>query len=172
MLLSHKIKNETKIEKRTITIIIIIFMIILLYNIIAIYPSIFSITSHLFTNVPLSVCLWIRIVLFSIKNKINSLLSHIVPIGTPRYLIPMIVIIEITRNLIRPITLCVRITANMISGHLLISLLGITIIKVRLLSTLILIITPILLTIIEIFVSFIQAYVFVTLLSLYVSETK
>jgi len=52
------------------------------------------------------------------------MLAHLVPMGTPSVLIPLIVIIEITRNLIRPIALAVRLTANLIAGHLLIALLG------------------------------------------------
>jgi len=52
------------------------------------------------------------------------MLAHLLPQGTPTALMPFIVIIEITRTLIRPITLCVRLTANLIAGHLLITLLG------------------------------------------------
>jgi len=82
------------------------------------------------------------------------------------------VLIELVRNLIRPITLCVRLTANMIAGHLLMSLLGGALIKVSLHSSLIMISAPIVLRILEGAVAFIQSYVFITLITLYTAEIK
>ena len=46
------------------------------------------------------------------------------PVGTPRFLIPVIVIIETVRNIIRPLTLSIRLAANIVAGHLLLTLLG------------------------------------------------
>jgi F-type H+-transporting ATPase subunit a len=79
------------------------------------------------------------------------------------------VLIELVRNIIRPVTLCVRLTANLIAGHLLMSLLGNALVRRGLA---ILFFVPILLTILEIAVSFIQAYVFITLVTLYATEIK
>ena len=58
-----------------------------------------------------------------IKETTNAL-AHLVPLGTPAPLMPFMVVIEVIRNLIRPITLSVRLAANMIAGHLLLTLLG------------------------------------------------
>ena len=52
------------------------------------------------------------------------MLAHLVPVGTPRFLIPVIVIIETVRNIIRPLTLSIRLAANIVAGHLLLTLLG------------------------------------------------
>jgi len=52
------------------------------------------------------------------------MLAHLVPIGTPPILIPFIVLIELIRTIIRPLTLAVRLTANIIAGHLLLVLLS------------------------------------------------
>ena len=100
------------------------------------------------------------------------MLSHLVPQGTPGPLIIFIVIIELVRNIIRPVTLCVRLTANLIAGHLLMSLLGNAIIKIRVTSTLVAIVIPISLTVLESAVACIQAYVFMTLITLYTTEVK
>jgi len=100
------------------------------------------------------------------------ILSHLVPQGTPNALIIFIVLIELVRNLIRPITLSVRLTANLIAGHLLISLLGGAIIRVTAFTGVFFIVIPLLLTVLELAVACIQAYVFITLITLYTTEVK
>lgn len=83
------------------------------------------------------------------------------------------VLIELVRNLIRPITLCVRLTANMIAGHLLITLLGNALISLRRsYLSLVFIGVPMVLTVLETAVAVIQSYVFITLITLYVTEVK
>jgi F-type H+-transporting ATPase subunit a len=79
------------------------------------------------------------------------------------------VLIELISNIIRPITLSVRLSANIVAGHLLISLLG----NFSLISTTNIIISSsvlLMLRILEIAVSIIQAYVFITLITLYSTE--
>lgn len=93
------------------------------------------------------------------------------PLGTPSYLIPFIAIIETIRLIIRPITLSIRLTANIIAGHLLLSLLGSSgsqILRINLF--IIFIISQFILIILEIAVSIIQAYVFSILMTLYSRE--
>ena len=96
------------------------------------------------------------------------MLSHLVPQGTPNVLIMFIVLIELVRNIIRPVTLCVRLTANLIAGHLLISLLGNALVRRGIVF---LMFVPVLLTILEMAVSFIQAYVFSLLASSYIKDS-
>jgi F-type H+-transporting ATPase subunit a len=95
-----------------------------------------------------------------------------VPQGTPGVLIPFIVCIETIRNVIRPGTLAVRLTANIIAGHLLMTLLGNTGPRIRSLLLRILIITQILLLTLESAVSIIQSYVFAVLSTLYSREVN
>lgn len=83
-----------------------------------------------------------------------------------------IVIIEMVRNLIRPITLCVRLTANLVAGHLLISLLGNALLNTQVILGIALLPIPITLSILESAVAGIQAYVFITLITLYTTEAK
>jgi len=153
-------------------IILITFFLILLYNFLALYPQVFSVTSHLTVTLPLSLISWLAIVIFGWSKNTNHMLAHLVPQGTPAPLISFIVAIEITRNLIRPITLCVRLTANLIAGHLLISLLGNALIQIDSYLTIAAMFAPLILTILESAVACIQAYVFMTLTTLYVTELK
>ncbi|TKV25108.1 hypothetical protein FCN23_09585 [Campylobacter jejuni] len=102
-------------------------------------------------------------------NLLPHLLSHLVPIGTPIPLSFFIALIEFISLIIRPITLCVRLSANIIAGHLLICLLR----NIR--ENFFLLFLPTLpvlyvLLVLELCVRVIQGYVFVVLLSLYIDE--
>lgn len=96
--------------------------------------------------------------------------AHLVPQRTPNVLIPFIVLIESIRNIIRPGTLAVRLTANMIAGHLLITLLGNQTAERTGIVLIILINVQLLLITLEIAVSVIQSYVFTVLITLYTRE--
>jgi len=109
---------------------------------------------------------------FSIKNQYNRLFAHLVPRGTPVALIPVIVIIETVRNVIRPGTLSIRLAANMVAGHLLLTLLGSQGPTAGGLIILGLIVRLILLLCLELAVACIQAYVFTILRSLYLNELR
>merc|ERR1711970_576878 len=107
-------------------------------------------------------------ILLSILFQYNNLLAHLVPLGTPSFLIPVIVIIETVSNVIRPITLSIRLAANIVAGHLLLTLLGSQGPGVSGLILIILVISLILLLILA--VACIQSYVFTILSSLYLNE--
>lgn len=96
--------------------------------------------------------------------------AHLVPQGTPSVLIPFIVLIETISNVIRPGTLAVRLSANIIAGHLLLTLLGNTGNSISTILVSILIFTQLLLLILESAVAIIQAYVFTILSTLYSRE--
>lgn len=100
------------------------------------------------------------------------MLAHLVPVGTPGVLIPFMVLIETTRNIIRPGTLAVRLAANMIAGHLLLVLLGNQGPSMRSSILWVLIVTQILLLTLERAVAVIQSYVFAVLATLYSSEVN
>ncbi|TNX48714.1 ATP synthase F0 subunit 6, partial [Enterococcus faecium] len=91
-------------------------------------------------------------------NNTNHIFEHLVPQGTPPILIPFIVCIETIRNIIRPGTLAVRLAANMIAGHLLLTLLGNNGPTIRQTLLTILITAQILLLILESAVAVIQSY--------------
>jgi F0F1-type ATP synthase membrane subunit a len=91
----------------------------------------------------------------------------LVPTGTPIALSQFIVLIESVRQIIRPITLSVRLAANITAGHILIALARAPIIVIRHIRVALRI-----LFLLELAVAFIQRYVFVVLLSIYLRETK
>nr|AOY39816.1 ATP synthase F0 subunit 6 [Curculionoidea sp. 1 KM-2015] len=148
-----------------------LFLMILLNNFLGLFPYIFTSSSHMNFTLTLSLPLWLSFMMFGwMKNTIH-MLAHLVPQGAPKGLLPFLVIIETTSNIIRPGTLAIRLTANMIAGHLLLTLLGNSgsTLSSSMLSMLIL--TQILLLTLESAVAMIQAYVFSILTTLYSSET-
>lgn len=97
-------------------------------------------------------------------------LAHLVPRGTPVGLISFMVLVELLRNFIRPLALTFRLTANIMAGHLLISLVGGFLILLPFRAILLGSFLQLFLVLIELGVSLIQAYVFSTLVLLYLSE--
>nr|ABS00696.1 ATPase subunit 6 [Aplonis grandis] len=146
---------------------------LLLINLLGLLPYTFTPTTQLSMNLALAFPLWLATLLTGLRNQPSASLGHLLPEGTPTPLIPALVLIETTSLLIRPLALGVRLTANLTAGHLLIQLISTatttlfsTMPAVSLLTLLVLF----LLTILEVAVAMIQAYVFVLLLSLYLQE--
>nr|AAK48481.1 ATPase subunit 6 [Oreothlypis gutturalis]WDE78423.1 ATP synthase subunit 6 [Leiothlypis ruficapilla]WDE78424.1 ATP synthase subunit 6 [Leiothlypis ruficapilla]WDE78427.1 ATP synthase subunit 6 [Leiothlypis ruficapilla]WDE78428.1 ATP synthase subunit 6 [Leiothlypis ruficapilla] len=146
---------------------------LLLINLLGLLPYTFTPTTQLSMNLALAFPLWLATLLTGLRNQPSASLGHLLPEGTPTPLIPALILIETTSLLIRPLALGVRLTANLTAGHLLIQLISTattalfsTMPVVSLLTFLVLF----LLTILEVAVAMIQAYVFVLLLSLYLQE--
>lgn len=118
----------------------------------------------------LALPLWLSFIFFGWINNTKHIFAHLVPQGTPSVLIPFIVIIETISNVIRPGTLAVRLSANIIAGHLLLTLLGNTGNSISTFLLSILIITQLLLLTLETAVAIIQSYVFTILSTLYSRE--
>lgn len=146
------------------------FLIIFVYNFIGLFPYVFTRTSHLSIRISLSLPLWVGYFLTNFYKNTRRSLAHLVPIGTPLALVPFIVLIEIIRNLIRPLTLRVRLAANMVAGHLLLSLISTPARASNILIMFIIIIILLVIIFLELRVRLIQRYVFITLSSLYISE--
>nr|QHF17717.1 ATP synthase F0 subunit 6 [Vespa basalis] len=163
--------NNFKINNLTnIIIFFSFFLMILIMNFIGLFPYIFTPSSHLTITLPLSLSIWMGIMLFYWIKMTNLSFAHLVPLNTPTLLMMFMVMIETISNIIRPITLSVRLSANMIAGHLLLCLLGSTGPSLEFKFINILILTQIMLMILELAVSIIQSYVFMTLMSLYSNE--
>ena len=176
-LLINKLHQEIKTilrkgneNKGNSFILTCLFLIILINNFLGLFPYIFTRTSHLILTLTLALPLWIRFILFGWIKNTNHIFEHLVPQGTPTMLIPFMVIIETIRNLIRPGTLAVRLTANIIAGHLLLTLLGNNGPSISHTLLTVLITAQILLLILEGAVAVIQSYVFAILRTLYSRE--
>jgi F-type H+-transporting ATPase subunit a len=153
-------------------IFISIFTIILFNNFLGLFPYVFTSSRHLVFTLALALPLWLRFIIYGWINHTQHIFAHLVPQGTPAILIPFIVCIETIRNIIRPGTLAVRLAANIIAGHLLITLLGNTGPSLTLILLSFLLLGQIALLILESAVAIIQSYVFAVLRTLYSSEVN
>nr|AEW48906.1 ATP synthase F0 subunit 6 [Locusta migratoria] len=151
-------------------ILISIFIMMLFNNFMGLFPYIFTSTSHMTLTFSIALPMWMSFMLFGWINNTNHMFTHLVPQGTPNALMSFMVLIETISNVIRPGTLAVRLAANMIAGHLLLTLLGNTGPSLTTSIMLFLIIGQMLLLILESAVAMIQAYVFSILSTLYSSE--
>nr|AAC77633.1 ATPase subunit 6 [Brachyhypopomus occidentalis]AHU88176.1 ATP synthase 6 [Brachyhypopomus occidentalis]AHU88178.1 ATP synthase 6 [Brachyhypopomus occidentalis] len=142
-------------------------------NVMGLLPYTFTPTTQLSLNMGLALPFWLATVLIGLRNQPTASLSHLLPEGTPIPLIPILIVIETISLFIRPLALGVRLTANLTAGHLLIHLIASTVMALAPMMTTMALLTAvvlILLTILEIAVAVIQAYVFVLLLTLYLQE--
>nr|QLA74161.1 ATP synthase F0 subunit 6 [Leptomias sp. DX-2020] len=171
-ILHNEFKTLIKTEKyKGSTIFFIsLFIFIMFNNFLGLFPYIFTCTSHLSMTLSLSLPLWLTFMLFGWLKNSTHMFAHLVPQGAPKPLLPFLVIIETISNLIRPGTLAIRLTANMIAGHLLVTLMGNSGSQLNILLLSILIFMQILLLILETAVALIQSYVFSILTTLYSSE--
>nr|ACN11676.1 ATP synthase subunit 6 [Notarius lentiginosus] len=154
-------------------IFVSLMIFILTSNMLGLLPYTFTPTTQLSLNMGLAIPLWLATITIGMRNKPTMALGHLLPEGTPTPLIPVLIIIETISLFIRPLALGVRLTANLTAGHLLIQLIStatITLMPLMVTVAALAAILLVLLTLLEIAVAFIQAYVFVLLLSLYLQE--
>nr|UFR82816.1 ATP synthase F0 subunit 6 [Dicronorhina derbyana] len=149
-----------------------LFTMIVFNNFLGLFPYIFTSTSHLILTLGLALPLWLSFMMYGWINNTTHMFAHLVPQGTPPLLMPFMVVIETISNIIRPGTLAVRLAANMIAGHLLMTLLGNTGPNLSIIMLIILLTIQILLLILESAVAIIQSYVFAVLSTLYSSEVN
>nr|UXB57371.1 ATP synthase F0 subunit 6 [Rhinichthys osculus] len=150
-----------------------LMMFLITINMLGLLPYTFTPTTQLSLNMGLAVPLWLATVIIGMRNQPTVALGHLLPEGTPIPLIPVLIIIETISLFIRPLALGVRLTANLTAGHLLIQLIATAVFVLLPMMPTVAILTAIvlfLLTLLEVAVAMIQAYVFVLLLSLYLQE--
>jgi F-type H+-transporting ATPase subunit a len=148
------------------------FGFIVFNNFLGLFPYIFTASRHLTFTVRLALPLWLGHMCIAWSTTPLPMLAHLVPSGTPYALTPFIVLIELTRRIIRPLTLSVRLAANIVAGHLLLTLLSSQASNPLFSISFLVVSALVLLSVLESAVAVIQAYVFSILSSLYVNEVN
>nr|YP_009747595.1 ATP synthase F0 subunit 6 [Hydrophis cyanocinctus]YP_010481308.1 ATP synthase F0 subunit 6 [Hydrophis melanocephalus]QII89275.1 ATP synthase F0 subunit 6 [Hydrophis cyanocinctus]BDB03928.1 ATPase subunit 6 [Hydrophis melanocephalus] len=150
-----------------------LLLFILISNLLSLLPYTFTTTSQLSTNMALAIPLWMATVIAGALTKPTISLAHMLPEGSPTPLIPFMVMIETISLIMRPLALAVRLTANITAGHLLIAMVSSTTLTIIHTHTTLSILPTtllLLLTLLELAVACIQAYVFTLLVILYLQE--
>lgn len=149
----------------TIFLILTIFFLIVFSNVIGMIPYTSTVTAQGIIVLSIAIPTFIAINIVGIQIHSGNLTYLFLPSGVPLFLIPLIVFLEILSYLIRSLSLTLRLCCNMISGHILLKIILYAIINIPLLSVLLL---PIL--VLEFLVAFLQAYVFLVLVSGYYQD--
>ena len=147
-----------------------LFMFVLFCNMIGMLPYSFTVTSHIIVTFVLAAIVFVGVTVIGfIKHGIRYI-KIFVPSGVPILLLPLIIVIEIISYLSRPVSLSVRLFANMMAGHTMLKVFGGFVISLGLLGGWLPLSFSVALTGLEILVAFLQAYVFAILTCIYLND--
>ena len=147
-----------------------LFMFVLFCNMVGMLPYSFTVTSHIIVTFALAAIVFIGVTIIGFVKHGIKYLELFVPKGVPFVLLPLIVIIEIISYLSRPVSLSVRLFANMMAGHTMLKVFGGFVISLGLLGGWLPLSFSVALIGLEILVAFLQAYVFAILTCIYLND--
>jgi F-type H+-transporting ATPase subunit a len=150
-----------------------IFILILIFNINGLLPYSFTITSQIIVTLQLALSMFIGIIIIGFYNKDLKFLLLFVPKNIPKILVPFLTLIEVVSFLIRPFSLSVRLFANMLAGHTLLFIIASFNFFIAINYILVLILPLFFIffiLILEFAIAFVQAYIFVILISIYLND--
>ena len=167
-----KMINDTagKSAKAFFPFVFTLFMFVLFCNMVGMLPYAFTVTSHIIVTFVLAAAVFIGVTIIGFIKHGFKYLELFVPKGVPIALLPLIVIIEIISYLSRPVSLSVRLFANMMAGHTMLKVFGGFVISLGLLGGWLPLSFSVALTGLEILVAFLQAYVFAILTCIYLND--
>ena len=147
-----------------------LFMFVLFCNMVGMLPYSFTVTSHIIVTLIMALFIFIAVTIIGFIKHGFKYLSIFVPSGVPAVLLPLITIIEIISYLSRPVSLSVRLFANMMAGHTMLKVFGGFVISLGLIGGWLPLTFSVALTGLEILVAFLQAYVFAILTCIYLND--
>jgi F-type H+-transporting ATPase subunit a len=153
-----------------------LFMFVLVGNLIGLFPYFFTITSHIIVTFCLAALVIGTVIIYGFAKHGFGFLNLFVPSGVPVYLLPLVVAIEIISFLSRPISLSVRLFANMLAGHITLKVFAGFIVSMSALGAVgtagavLPLAMAVALSGLEILVAFLQAYVFAVLTCMYLND--
>ena len=147
-----------------------LFMFVLFCNMVGMLPYSFTVTSHIIITFMLAAIVFIGVTVIGFMKHGLKYLELFVPKGVPVVLLPLIVVIEIISYLSRPVSLSVRLFANMMAGHTMLKVFGGFVVSLGLLGGWLPLGFSVALTGLEILVAFLQAYVFAILTCIYLND--
>jgi F-type H+-transporting ATPase subunit a len=147
-----------------------LFVFVLICNMVGMLPYSFTVTSHIIVTLIMALFIFVAVTVIGFIKHGVKYLSIFVPSGVPKLLLPLITIIEIISYLSRPVSLSVRLFANMMAGHTMLKVFGGFVISLGMLGGWLPLSFSVALTGLEILVAFLQAYVFAILTCIYLND--
>lgn len=153
-----------------------LFMFVLIANLLGMFPYFFTVTSHIIVTFALAMLVILTVVGYGVYKHGLKFLGLFVPDGVPAILVPLVTAIEVISFLSRPISLSVRLFANMLAGHITLKVFTGFIVSLSalgfggVLASVLPLIMAVGLTALEFLVAFLQAYVFTVLTCMYLND--
>ena len=147
-----------------------LFMFVLTLNMLGMLPYSFTVTSHIIVTFVLAAFIFLAVTAIGFWKHGIKFLKFCVPSGVPVVMLPLLVVIEVISYLTRPISLSVRLFANMMAGHTMLKVFGAFVVALGLLGGWAALAFMVAFTGLEILVAFLQAYVFAILTCIYLND--
>nr|YP_009527924.1 ATP synthase F0 subunit 6 [Laqueus japonicus]AYI69523.1 ATP synthase F0 subunit 6 [Laqueus japonicus] len=147
-----------------------LFFLVMSLNLMGLFPMVFGISTHLLPNFTVGLTVWLGLILSSIFYGFYSTVGHMLPSGAPWWLNPFLIMVDFVSLLIRPLTLTVRLAANMAVGHVVLGLWGMMMLPFSGFCFFGLCVPAVMYILFEIMVCMVQGYIFFLLVSLYAED--
>jgi len=153
-----------------------LFMFVLVANMFGMIPFFFTFTSHIIITFALALLVFLVVIVYGVYKNGLKFFKLFVPSGVPGYVLPIVVPIEVVSFLSRPISLSVRLFANILAGHITLKVFAGFIVTLGglgflgWLGALLPLIMTVAITALEFLVAALQAYVFAVLTSMYIND--
>ena len=161
---------------RFMPLVFSLFMFVLTANIFGMVPYFFTVTSHIIVTAALALLVIFTVTIYGFYKNGTHFLKLFVPSGVPAAIVPLVTLIEIISFLSRPLSLAVRLFANMLAGHITLKVFAGFVVTLTglgafgFLGALLPLIMVVALTALEFLVAFLQAYVFTILTCMYLND--
>ncbi len=156
--------------RRYFPFVFTLFMFILFCNLLGMVPYTFTPTSHIIVTFALAFVVFIGVTAIGFSRHGLGFFKFFVPSGVPPALLPLLVVIEVISYLIRPVSLSVRLFANMMAGHTMLKVFAGFVVALGFLGGWAPLAFVVALTGLEIGIALLQAYVFTILTCLYLND--
>ena len=161
---------------RSFPLVFSLFMFVLVANLIGLIPYFFTVTSHIIVTFTLAALVIGTVIVYGFAKHGFGFLKLFVPHGVPVYLLPLVVAIEVISFVSRPVSLSVRLFANMLAGHITLKVFSGFVVSLSALGavgvagSILPLAMAVALTALELLVAFLQAYVFAVLTCMYLND--
>ena len=160
-----------KENQRFFAMIFSAFLLILFCNLLGMLPYSFTVTSHIAVTFSLAIFVFIIITLVGLLKHGLHFFSLFLPNGTPLWLAPLMIMIELFAYLARPVSLSLRLAANMIAGHVLLKVIAGFVLMMPFYGKFVPFPFMVIFIGFEFFVAMLQAYIFTILACMYLNDT-
>ncbi len=153
-----------------------LFMFVLVANLVGLFPYFFTVTSHIIVTFALAMLVISTVIIYGFMRNGLKFLNLFVPSGVPALLVPLVTLIEVISFLSRPISLSVRLFANMLAGHITLKVFAGFVVSlsaygaVGVVGAILPLVMTVAITALEFLVAFLQAYVFTVLTCMYLND--